>query len=286
MIMMDDAWERTDCSDALTGFIKRLIHRNIDGAFIPAPSHRDYYRMMGFSEERIVCGVDVVDNDFFSRGADEVRRREEEWRSILLLPKRYFLFVGRFLRRKGIEDLIDAYVLYRNMTDDPWDMVLVGAGPEKDTITNLAARIEGIRLVGPKHGDRLCLYYALAAALVVPSRSDPWGLVVNEGMASGLPVIVSRGCGAAMTLVREGENGWAFDQCDRSAFAALLHRVGSMSSEHLRRMGDRSRALVAEWGLDTFVQGVLNASEIPRRPPGGFIADIFTRLWKGRVALT
>jgi 1,2-diacylglycerol 3-alpha-glucosyltransferase len=286
VVMMDDAWEHTDRSTALTVFVKRRIHRNIDAVFVPAPSHRDYYRMMGFPEDRIVCGIDVVDNQFFSDTAAKVRLKEKEWRNLLSLPRRYFLFVGRFLRRKGIEELVNAYESYRHATENPWDLVFVGAGPDGDLIRKSAAHIRGIRIVGPEYDETLCCYYALAGALVVPSRSDPWGLVINEGMASGLPIIASRGCGAAKTLLREGENGWTFDYCNQTEFVALLDRMSSLQPESLRCMGNRSRSIVDEWCLDRFAQGVIDATQIPRRTHAGVVSDFFSKLWKGRVAVT
>jgi glycosyltransferase involved in cell wall biosynthesis len=285
MVMMDAAWEYTDQSSALKRFIKGQIHRNIDAAFVPAPSHRNYYRMMGFPKERIVCGIDVVDNQFFSDTSDEVRQREKEWRDKLSLHRRYFLFVGRFIRRKGIEDLLNAYALYRNSFEDPWDLVFIGSGPEEDLIRTCAVQVRGIQVVGPRYDVDLCCHYALAGALIVPSRSDPWGLVINEGMACGLPVIASRGCGAVKTLLLEGENGWTFDPCDQSVLAVLLKRMSSLPKESLRRMGDRSRTIVAHWGLDRFAQGVVDAAKIPRRARAGVISDLLTKLWKGRVAV-
>jgi glycosyltransferase involved in cell wall biosynthesis len=241
--------------------------------------------MMGFSEDRIFCGIDVVDNQFFSHEADKARRSEEALRDTLSLPRRYFLFVGRFLRRKGIEDLVNAYTRYRNTAEDPWDLVFVGAGPEEDSIRACAVRVKGIRVVGPKYDESLCCCYALAGALVVPSRSDPWGLVINEGMASGLPVIASRGCGAVKTLVLEGENGWTFDPCDQTALMALLQRMSSLPPESLRRMGNCSRSIVAEWCTDRFAQGVIDAAYISRRSRAGIVSDIIAKLWKGRVAV-
>jgi glycosyltransferase involved in cell wall biosynthesis len=286
VVMMDDAWEHTDRSGLLTRFIKRQIHRNIDVAFIPASSHREYYRNMGFPEDRIVCGVDVVDNEYFSSAADAARNKGKELRSELSLCKNYFLFVGRFLERKGIEDLIDSYIAYKTAAEDPWDLVCVGAGPDMDAIRKRAADIAGIQVVGPKYGDSLCLYYAFASVLLVPSRSDPWGLVVNEGMACGLPVIVSKGCGGAKTLVLEGENGWTYEPGDTSALTVLMQRANKLPPGSLRRMGDRSRAIVSEWSLDRFVEGVLAAVKLSRRSAAGVIADFFVKLWKGHVIIT
>ena len=287
VVMMDDVWEETDYRGTFTKQIKRLIHRNIDAVFIPASSHLPYYIKMGFPEERVIFGVDVIDNDYFSQKTEEACKNEPRIRESRRLPDNYFLFVGRFLLRKGLETLIKAYTYYRQQAgQNRWDLLLVGDGEHLENIHGLARDIPGVLFVGPQFGDDLCQYYALARALFVPSIIDPWGLVVNEGMASGLPVIVSKGCGAAKTLVREGENGWTFNPGDDEALTKLMIRASSLPSDVLKEMGRKSQSIISEWSLDRFVDGVLKAIEIPRRPPAGFISNALTRLWKGRVRLT
>ena len=283
-VMMDDAWEHTDHRGFIREGIKRLIHQNIDAVFIPASSHLPHYIRMGFPEERVIFGVDVIDNDYFSQKAEEACKNEPRIRESRRLPDNYFLFVGRFLPRKGLETLIKAYTYYRQQADqNPWDLVFVGGGENLDSIRSLSRDIPGILFVGPQFGDSLCQYYALARALIVPSISDPWGLVVNEGMASGLPVIVSRGCGSAKTLVQEGGNGWTFEPGNDETLTKLMIRACSLSSDALKKMGKKSQTIVSEWSLDRFADGVLKAIEIPRRPPAGIISNILTKLWKGRV---
>jgi glycosyltransferase involved in cell wall biosynthesis len=169
------------------------------------------------------------------------------------------------------------------MAQDPWDLVLVGGGESLENIRSLARDIPGILFVGPEFGDSLCQYYALARALIVPSIIDPWGLVVNEGMASGLPVIVSRRCGSAKTLVHEGENGWTFESEDVDTLCGLLLRISSLPPDKLTEMGKKSKSVISDWSLDRFVDGVMAATQIPRRPPGGILSNILTRVWKGHV---
>jgi glycosyltransferase involved in cell wall biosynthesis len=283
-VMMDDAWDNTDHRGILTKEVKRLIHRNIDAVFIPASSHSAYFSRMGFPEDRILIGVDVIDNDYYAQQSKRVLENGENLRASKKLPENYFIFVGRFLRRKGLENLIKAFADYRDkMAQDRWDLVLVGGGEDFENIRSLSKDISGILFVGPQFGDSLCQYYGLAKALIVPSISDPWGLVVNEGMASGLPVIVSRGCGAANTLVREGENGWTFEPRDDETLSKLMIRASSLSSDALKGMGKRSQTIISEWSLHRFADGVLKAIEIPRRPPAGILSNILTKAWKGHV---
>lgn len=285
-VMMDDAWEHTDRRGSFTRFIKRQIHKNIDVAFVPASSHASYYESLGFPRERIVFGVDVVDNDFFARNAQAARTHSRSVRQSLCLPEKYFLFVGRFLPRKGLECLVEAYKAYRQQTKGGlWSLVLVGTGDHLETVRQQAEDTAGIVFAGPRFGPELASFYGLAGALVVPSEADPWALVVNEGMASGLPVIVSRGCGAAHTLVRAGENGWTFEPGDAGTLARLMAEISGLSDIALARMGETSEKIIAEWSLDRFVDGVFEAIEVPRRPSAGLLANWATKLWKGRVSV-
>jgi glycosyltransferase involved in cell wall biosynthesis len=285
VVIMDDAWGTTDRRGSLTRAAKRCIHRNVDAAFVPAPSHAGYYRGLGFPDERIFFGVDAVDNRYFAEQAARARERAGELRASLGLPPLHFLFVGRLLPRKGVGTLLQAYAAYRAAAADPWGLVLVGSGPDERRLRALAAPIEGVTFVGPRYGGRLCEHYACAGALVVPSESDPWALVVNEGAAASLPLIVSGGCGAAATLVEEGANGWTFTPGAAPALAALLARMTELSDARRGEMGERSREIVSGWSTDRFAAGVLEALRVERRPSGGPIADALTRLWKGRVSV-
>src|SRR5206468_3929765 len=117
---------------------------------------------------------------------------------------------------KNLSRLIRAYHLYREQdTVEPWDLVLVGGGPEEISLRRQVneSALKGVWFAGTRQIDDLPIYYALAKCFVLPSVSEPWGLVVNEAMASGLPVLVSDRCGSA-ELVQNGNNGFVFDPLD------------------------------------------------------------------------
>jgi glycosyltransferase involved in cell wall biosynthesis len=280
-VLMDDAWEGSDQRSWPTRVAKRILHRGVDAAFVPAPSHHPYYEGLGFPPDRIVDGVDVVDNDFFASTAEEARGREGELRGRLGLPGSYFLFVGRPVLRKGLDTLLEAYRAFRlGAGDRAPGLVVVGPGDGRG-----GGEAAGVRFAGAHFGKELGFLYGLADILVVPSRRDPWALVVNEGMAAGLPVIVSRGCGSARTLVREGENGWTFEPGDAPGLAALLSRGAALGRGRLAAMGARSREIAASWTLDRFTAGVFSALAIPRREPAGLLTDLLIAGWHGRVRI-
>jgi glycosyltransferase involved in cell wall biosynthesis len=129
-----------------------------------------------------------------------------------------------------------------------------------------------VTFAGHKSYDEIPSYYSSAKALILPSRSETWGLVVNEAMAAGLPVIVSQRCGCADDLVTEGDNGWVFDPDAPTALTNILLKLDRLSDEQVRRMGDRSRAIIENWSLNRFAvaleQAAMRAADSGPRASG------------------
>jgi glycosyltransferase involved in cell wall biosynthesis len=283
--IMDDAWEYSDRRGWIVRAMKRQIHKNIDAAFVPAPSHAAYYENLGIPSDRQVYGVDVVDNSYFASHAKQARQSAQKLRERYSLPEKYFLFVGRLINRKGVDRLVAAYRLYkRHNPQGEWGLVIVGEGDQKDQLRILAKDEPGMIFAGAKFGNELCIYYGLASALVLPSEVETWGLVVNEALASGLPVLVSKGCGCATTLVVEGENGWTFSPHNVEALSRRMEELALLELSQLARMSARSEEIISHWSLDTFVNGVLAAIALPRRQRGNLFSKIITRLWMGRIS--
>ena len=111
--------------------------------------------------------------------------------------------------------------------------------------------------MGFKNWDSLPELYASADVLCVPSRYDGWGLVVPEGLASGLPVIATDRMGAALEFVRSGKNGQLIRGGDEDAILAALREAAGLSDSELRQMGQRALASVSEHtlahGVERFV---------------------------------
>ena len=107
--------------------------------------------------------------------------------------------------------------------------------------------------------EELPMYYALAGAFVHASISEPWGLVVNEAMASGLPLIVSRKCGCVPELLEEARNGFSFSPEDVDELATLLLRMAAFSDAERELMGRRSSRIVDSWSVERFANGLRDA---------------------------
>lgn len=278
--VVDDAWAATDRSSGLVRMVKRIIHRSVDGAIVSSATHVLYYAGLGVPEGRASIGCSVVDNEFYASRSEAARRDEAMVKARLGLPARYFLFVGRFLERKGISRLLEAHDRYRAKTPEPWPLVLVG-GRRADLPAGLQPS-GAVHFAGRLFGEDLAAALGLAGATIVPSLLEQWGLVINEAMASGTPIIVSRACGGAH-LVREGESGWTYEPDDVASLAELLGRVSSMTEDARAQMGRAAQRDISDWGLDRFVDAVFQALRTPRRTPAGIASRAAVRLWKGRV---
>jgi glycosyltransferase involved in cell wall biosynthesis len=259
--------------------LKRLMLSAFDSALVAGSRAHDYLETLGLCGDCRFSPWDVVDNDHFERGADAARRAPAEARERLKLPERYFICAARFVPKKNLKGLVEAYGRYAaSAGESAWSLVLSGNGPlEADLRAQAAAAGLGSRVCFPgflQYAD-LPACYGLAGALVLPSESDQWGLVVNEAMAAGLPILVSSHCGCAPDLVRDGDNGFTFEPGDAAMLADLLGRIARMSPARRAAMGARSREIVARFTPEAFASGLKAAIRCAldrRRRSSGLVA--------------
>jgi glycosyltransferase involved in cell wall biosynthesis len=263
--------------------IKRQIVALYSTALVGGERHVDYLVQLGMPRERIFKGYDAVDNDYFAREAKKVESRKAEVEREYGLPENYFLASARFIPKKNLPVLIRAYAAYRERLSpvtshsSPWSLVLLGDGPLRESLNAQLSALNlhsHVHLPGFKQYDELSVYYGLANAFVHASTTEQWGLVVNEAMASGLPVIVSNRCGCVPELVHEGVNGYTFDPYNEEQITDNLLKLASMSNHERAAFGRASRQIVAEYDVDRFAGGLKNAAELairlPRKRAGGF----------------
>jgi 1,2-diacylglycerol 3-alpha-glucosyltransferase len=258
--------------------VKRRVVALCGAALVGGAPHRAYARDLGFPDGAIEEGYDAIDDAYFARAADAARAGE--LRAHHGLPERFFLASSRFVAKKNLPRLIEAYALYHRRAattsgSNPWKLVLLGDGPMGERLRSEIRR-HGLNadviLPGFRQYDELPAYYGLAGAFVHASTVEQWGLVVNEAMASGLPVVVSERCGCAPDLVKEGVNGFTFDPDDAGQLAGLLARVAALDPGERGRMGAAGRAIVRAWGPERFAEGLLRTVRValasPRPTPG------------------
>jgi glycosyltransferase involved in cell wall biosynthesis len=245
--------------------IKRRIVDLYSAALVGGQRHVEYLIELGMPRERIFTGYDVVDNDHFARRTAEIRNSKFELRKKRGLPENYFLASARFIEKKNLSTLIQAYGEYRRRSQlamrVPWDLVLLGDGQLRGTLNTQLSTLnlnEHVHLPGFRPYEELPIYYALANAFVHASTTEQWGLVVNEAIASGLPVIVSNRCGCVPELVNG--NGFTFDPASEHELSARLLEMASLADEERKQLADNSYRIAANFAPERFGEGLERAA--------------------------
>jgi glycosyltransferase involved in cell wall biosynthesis len=225
--------------------------------------NRQFYREFGVPEERLFTVPYAVDNEWFQARCAEAALRREAFRQELgLAPGRtIILFAAKFTQVKAPGDLLSAYLDAFPSQDSvrPY-LLFVGDGPLREQLESQARDRSGsdVRFLGFRNQSELPALYDLCDVFVLPSHFEPWGLVVNEVMNAGRPVIVSDRVGAAPDLVTPGGNGWVYPAGEIAALGAAL-REACASGEQWLAMGAQSLARINEWDFAADERGLLAA---------------------------
>jgi 1,2-diacylglycerol 3-alpha-glucosyltransferase len=277
VVVMSESTRQDERRTSWKEMIKQRIIGLYSAALVGGQRHVEYLVELGMPRERVFTGYDVVDNDYFGRRTAEIRTSKFELRNKRGLPENYFLASARFIEKKNLSTLIEAYAEYRRRSSafakatahkeiaakEPWDLVILGDGPLRETLNTQLSTLnlnEHVHLPGFKPYDELPIYYALANAFVHASTTEQWGLVVNEAIASGLPVIVSERCGCVPEVVQG--NGFTFDPTNEHELTARLLEMASLSDEERKRLGDNSHRIAANFAPERFGEGLERAASV------------------------
>jgi glycosyltransferase involved in cell wall biosynthesis len=192
---------------------KRAVVRAAAAFVVPGGAAAEYVRSLG--AEQVVVAPNAVDLGVFGRRTE----RRGELRAKLGLDGVTFLCVSRLSPEKGVD------VLVRAFDGVPGELVLVGDGPDREQVAALAG--PSVRLLGRIERDQLVDWYAAADAFVMPSRSETWGMSMQEAAAAGLPLVATEAPGAGYDLIDEGVNGFRVPVEDVEALRAALTRVAT-----------------------------------------------------------
>jgi peptidoglycan/LPS O-acetylase OafA/YrhL/glycosyltransferase involved in cell wall biosynthesis len=311
-VMMNESHAGTARARGIAAWVKRGLVGLFDAALVGGSPQKRYFASQ-MPPEKIFIGYDAVDNDYFGRRAEEVRKQKAEPGSRHDLPQHYFLSLGRFVRKKNLATLIRAY---RKFLDSgrvcQTHLVMVGSGEEEERLKALCQELRlpvydksrtkaggglqsetrhakdsaappGVHFYGFRQIEENPVFYALADAFILPSLWEEWGLVVNEAMASGLPVIVSETAGCAEDLLPPGwpalpdglipelprqwaqtgcrirQNGFLFNPNSFDSLAkALLVLAAAPALREI--MGRASRRIVENFSCDAFARNALLAA--------------------------
>jgi len=234
---------------------KSYFLKRCDRFVVPGKASFEYLRLLGCPAASILTAPNAVNNCLFATQAESAKLHADEFRQRMKLPTRFILFVGRLVPEKGVFDLLAAYAKLESNLRSEVGLVFAGDGVSRTELTMQASQITPGEVCFPGFAQRedLAGLYALAEFLVLPTHSDPWGLVVNEAMACGLPVIVSDVAGCTADLVENGWNGYIVPCRDPEKLAAAIDSLlrqpelrQQMTLHSLERIGHYSPEACAD----------------------------------------
>lgn len=308
-VMMNDSHAGTAKANGVAAVIKRRLVRSFDAALVAGKPHERYFISLGLPEQKVFTGYDAVDNGFFAEEAERIRSRSEQFRKEYGLPERYFLSLGRLVPKKNLATLIRAYAAFlkvgrKNREVALPHLVMVGSGKEEQKLRELCVQLRlsicdhppgnprlqarsvatpMVHFYGFRQIDESPVFYALADAFFLPSLYEEWGLVVNEAMACGLPVIVSKTAGCAEDLLEAGpiefvapepegllnrqarligrlrRNGFVVNPNSEEDLAEAM-TVLAKFPELKREMGQASRRIISKFSCEQFAENALRAA--------------------------
>lgn len=239
--------------------------RRFHGALVGGKKHAAYLQRLGMHGNRIFHGYDVVDTTYLTDQVDRIRSGSKESSRPNLVPDNpFFLAVNRFIPRKNIETLIQAFAETATVSTERWDLVLLGSGEQEGRLKAQAAELglrDRIHFPGFASYEDIPIWYAYASGFVHPALSEQWGLVVNEAMAAGLPILLSSACGCHPDLLEEGKNGFSFCPTDAGELAGQMVTMMS-SADRRKNMGMASRDLITrQFPPTAFGEGLCQSIE-------------------------
>jgi glycosyltransferase involved in cell wall biosynthesis len=240
-------WVESTLYDERSGslVLERLKRRAVSAAsafLVPGRAALEYVESLGVSPERIFVAPNAVDLSIFTVDANRETREQCT-----------FLYVGRLAAEKGIDVLLDAFA------DVPGRLLIAGSGPQE---AELRARTNGrVTFLGHMPREELPELYKSADCFVLPSRSEPWGMVLKEAAAAGLPLVATEAAGAAHDLIEDGVNGYRVAVDDADALADALRKVASDRAWR-RRAGERSRELTEGYTGEAWADAVADLTRL------------------------
>ena len=228
---------------------KRFMVKNFSGFIASGLSSKQYLKSLGANKNDIWIAPDSVENNWYERkknhNPDNITK---------------FLFVGRIMEHKGIFNLIKAFGSLDNETLNEVHLTFIGDGDKIDELKNeiRKTQLENVTIVDFLQPKVLAKEYSKHDVFIMPTLSDPWGLVVNEAMASGLPIICSDRAGSARDLVISKWNGYTYDGSDFLSLKSIIEKVLDQK-DLIETMGNNSLKLIKYYSSENSANGFINA---------------------------
>ncbi|MEL6457000.1 MAG: glycosyltransferase family 4 protein [Cyanobacteria bacterium J06621_15] len=237
------------------------IYRRFAACLYVGKANYEYFRYHGVQPENLFFSPHAVDNNRFFTQAETAKQQAITWKKELGILQHHavILFAGKFEDKKRPTDLLKAFLQAKL---SQVSLLFVGAGSLEDDLKSQALNHHNIHFAPFQNQSLMPRTYAAADLVVLPSYGthETWGLVINEAMCLGKPVIVSSHVGCAQDLVHPGKNGLIFNAGNISALAESLKQAFS-DKQRLQKWGEESREMISNYSYSQATNGLLAALE-------------------------
>lgn len=274
-IMFDDAKPSWVRRNVIVQTIKNLITNQIDGLWLPSDEYdAEYTKLYNKQKIRYLYGYDCVDNNLFKFDSDKQVNHKK------------IITVSRLVQKKNVSALLEAWQ-YVEEHDNEYSLVIVGNGPLYDELCEYkkSLGLKRVEFLGVMANEDIPKFLFEADAFVSPSLYESWGLVVNEAMAAGLPVILSDKINAAFSLLKHRENGYLFHLSEPDALRQYLLDFIRLTDEEKKSMSVKSLDIISKMDFDNMGTELINAikdiTNTPyKKPP--LLPALIINSWYGR----
>lgn len=273
-VMFDDAKPSQVKRSFLVRTIKNLIINQVDGLWLPSDDYDEPYRPLVSRSALMFHGYNCIDNDLFRFK----KKKEMNFTTITC--------VARLVPIKNIDNLLRAWKIIEKKRPD-YKLAIIGDGPEFVSLNELTLSLglKTIVFLGAINNSDIPTYFYNSVAFVLPSLSESWGLVVNEAMAAGLPILISNKINAANALLHEGENGYGYEPSDIEDMAEKILTFIELDVQGKTTMSNNSLEIIDRMNYDNMGDELLNAAynlshEKPKKVPA--LASLLINIWHGR----
>lgn len=231
------------------------IYKNIDYALYVGSANKAYYQYCNIKAKQLVFAPHAIDNKRFEdeKNIDEKFINHTKQQLNIKHSDVTFFYCGKFQEEKNLFVLVNAF---NKLTSTNTHLILIGNGIYEDNLKQLAKQNKQIHFLPFQNQSLMPSVYRLGDVFCLPSKSETWGLGVNEAMACAKAVLVSNKCGCAQDLVQEKNNGFVFKYNDEND---CLQKVQTLISEkkNLSKMGEQSKTIIAHWSYEKQAEAIL-----------------------------
>ena len=235
--------------------VLKWVYRYVDFALYVGTNNKHYFKAYGLKENQVIFAPHAIDNERFRAGSSNIHLKEMDlWKQLpgISTAGMIFLYAGKIDENKNVHLLAAAFTM---LNKQDVHLIIAGDGLNKMQLQKKYEDNINIHFLPFQNQSQMPLLYGLADVFVLPSLSETWGLVINEAMACAKAVLVSSGCGAAVDLVKSGDNGYIFKS---NNLVDLHNKLLSLvcDTEKVKEMGVRSGILIKKWNYHTTCEAI------------------------------